>query len=82
MVWASIMKKILSITIAVAILSAVSNVRIFHSEPVALILFGICLIGMAKVGRTQFKNNNSKFSWQTFMLLLENAFFNRQEKAK
>ena len=76
------MKIILSITITVAILLVVSNVPIFYSEPVALILFGICLIAMAKVGRTRFKSNNYKFSRQTFMLLLENTFFNRQEKVK
>jgi len=64
------------------ILYSVSKLLIFNSEPVALILLGICLIGTAKIGRNQIKNKNFKYNWQTFMLLAGNTLFKKQEKTQ
>ena len=76
------MKSIILITVIIAILFIGSKVLIFDSEPVALILLGICLIGMAKIGRNQIKNTNIRYNWQTFMLLAGNTLFKKQENAK
>jgi hypothetical protein len=76
------MKSIILITVIMAILFSVSKLLIFNSEPVALILLGICLIGTAKIGRNQIKNKNLKYNWQTFMLLAGNTLFKKQENAK
>ena len=76
------MKSIILITVIIAILFIGSKVLIFDSEPVSLILLGICLIGMAKIGRIQIKNKNHKYNWQTFMLLAGNTLFKKQENAK
>ncbi len=76
------MKSIILISVIIAILLIGSKVLIFNSEPVVLILLGICLIGMAKIGRNQIKNKNFRYNWQTFMLLAGNTFFNKQEKTK
>jgi len=76
------MKLIISITFLIVILFNSSKILIFDSEPVALILYGICLIGMAKIGRSQIKNKIYKFNWQAFMLLVDNTLFKKQVKTK
>ena len=76
------MKLIISIIFLTVILINSTKILIFDSEPVALILFGICLIGMAKIGRSQIKNKIYKINWQAFMLLVENSIFKKQAKTK
>jgi len=53
---------------------------IFVSEPVEFILTGSCLIGLAQIGRTKFKNKEYKYNWKTFMLLVGNTLFKKQVK--
>jgi len=76
------MKLIISITILIVILFNSSKILIFDSEPVALILIGICLLGMAKIGRSQIKNKIYKYTWQAFMLLGGDTLFKKQIKNK
>ena len=76
------MKSIILITILIAILFYGSKVLIIDSEPVALILFGACLIRMAKIGRTQLKNKKYKYNWQAFMLAVGNTLLKKQVKTK
>ena len=74
------MKVIISIIILVAILFNSAKAINFVSEPVALILFGTCLIGLAQIGRTKFKSKEYKYNWQTFMLLVGNTLFTNEAK--
>lgn len=74
------MKFIISITFLIVILFNSSKILIFDSEPVTLILFGICLIGLAKIGR-KFKNGNYKYGGKTIRLLVGNILLKRQVKA-
>jgi len=55
--------KLLLIATLSAILFKGSGIQILYSEPVALIIFGICLIGMAKIGRSQIKSNVDQSNW-------------------
>lgn len=75
------MKFIISITFLIVILFNSSKILIFDSEPVTLILFGICLIGLAKIGR-KFKNGNYKYGGKTIRLLVGNILLKRQVKAE
>ena len=77
-----IMKSIIFIIILVAILFNGGKALIFVSEPVALILFGTCLIGLAQIGRISFKNKKYKYNWQNIMLLVGNTLFNKKIKTK
>jgi flagellar motor component MotA len=76
------MKLIVFIIILAAILLNGGKAINFVSEPVALILIGTCLIGLAQIGRTKFKNKEYKYNWQTFMLLVGNTLFKNQVKTK
>ena len=76
------MKLIISITFLIVILFNSSKIRIFDYEPVVLIFFGICLIGIAKIGRSQIKNKTYKLNWQAFKLLVGNSLFKKQTKNK
>ena len=76
------MKLIIFIIILAAILFIGGKAINFVSEPVALILIGTCLIGLAQIGRTKFKNKKYKFNWQTFMFLVGNTLFKNQVKTK
>ena len=71
------MKSIIFIIILVAILFNGGTALNFGSEPVALILLGTCLIGLAQIGRIKLKNKKYKYNWQTIMLLLGDIFFNK-----
>jgi len=75
-------KVIILIIILAAILLNGGKAINFVSEPVALILIGTCLIGLAQIGRTKFKNKEYRYNWQAFMLLVGNTFFKNQVKAK
>jgi len=48
------MKSIIFIIVLVDILFKGGKALIFVSEPVALILIGTCLIGLAQIGKTKF----------------------------
>ena len=76
------MKLIIFIIILAAILFNGGKAINFVSEPVALISIGTCLIGLAQVSRTKFKNKENKYNWQTFMLLVGNTLFKNQVKTK
>jgi hypothetical protein len=76
------MKSIIFIIVLVDILFKGGKALIFVSEPVALILTGTCLIGLAQIGRTKFKNKEYKYNWQTFMLLVGDTLFKKQIKTK
>ena len=56
------MKSIIFIIVLVDILFKGGKALIFVSEPVALILIGTCLIGLAQIGRISFKNKKYKYS--------------------
>jgi hypothetical protein len=51
-----IMKSKIFIIILIAILFIGGKALIFVSEPVALILIGTCLIVLAQIGSSKFKN--------------------------
>ena len=76
------MKSIIFIIILVATLFIGSKALIFASEPVALIIVGTGLIGLAQIGKIKFKNKKYKYNWQTFMSLVGNALFTKQVKTK
>ena len=73
------MKSIVFISILVAFCFKVSKALIIYPETVVLILFGVCLIGLAKIGR-KFKNGNYKYSGKTIRLLVGNILLKRQIK--
>lgn len=74
--------KLLLIATLSAILFKGSGIQILYSEPVALIVFGICLIGMAKIGRSQIKSNVDQSNWQSFMFQAGNSLFKKKANAK
>jgi hypothetical protein len=75
------MKSIILIIILIAILILGNKALILDSEPVALIFLGVCLIGMAKIGRNQINNKMYRHNWQIFKLLVENALLKKQIKS-
>jgi hypothetical protein len=75
-----IMKSKIFIIILIAILFIGGKALIFVSEPVALILIGTCLIVLAQIGSSKFKNR--KYNWQTFMLLVGNTLFKKHVKTE
>ena len=71
------MKSIILITTLFAILINGGTILIYDSEPVALIFLGVCFIGMAKIGRTQIKNNIDRYNWRTLKLMFGNSLLKR-----
>ena len=56
------MKSIIFISILSVGVFKISNAFIIASEPVVLILIGVCLVGLAKICKQKSKNENTKYS--------------------